>query len=245
MNNIAPLLGFLDYTNLETDLSPIALSEFLKKASTANYHVAAVCVAPAYIHQAKEHLSHTPVKIASVFNFPYGTDGLVDIQDSIRYAIKEGVDECDLVIPFNLLKNASTPTQYKTIIGDFVEEVRSCCIQHVLKVIISTDVLMQPELIQAASEAVIEGGANFIKTCTGKTGAGVTPKAVSTILNVIKTSKRPIGIKVSGGIKTLAAATDYYQQVQAIYKDKPLSPSQFRIGASQLLEEILKSTSPN
>ena len=66
-----------------------------------------------------------------------------------------------------------------------------------------------PALIETASRLAIDAGADFIKTSTGKTPVSATPEAAEIMLNAIKASGRPVGLKPSGGIRTLADAKIY------------------------------------
>ena len=55
----------------------------------------------------------------------------------------------------------------------------------------------------------ISSGADFIKTSTGKTRVSATPEAAEIMLDAIRASGRPVGLKPSGGIRTLADAKIY------------------------------------
>jgi deoxyribose-phosphate aldolase len=111
-----------------------------------------------------------------------------------------------------------------------------------LKVILETGQLLEDENIRQAADIAIDGGAQFLKTSTGKTHPAATPEAAGVLLDVIAAAGRrglPIGLKVSGGIRTIEDALVYL----TLYERKfgPGSPSacNFRIGASGLFKELM------
>jgi len=59
------------------------------------------------------------------------------------------------------------------------------------------------------------------------------------MLETIRDSGRPVGFKVSGGVRTLADARQYMQIAEDIMGPGWVSPATFRIGASGLLDALL------
>jgi predicted acylesterase/phospholipase RssA len=88
------------------------------------------------------------------------------------------------------------------------------------------------------SELAIKSGADFIKTSTGKTKISATPEAVTTMLQVIRDSERPVGLKPSGGIRAIADAQQYLDLADAIMGPQWATPHTFRFGASGLLDAV-------
>jgi deoxyribose-phosphate aldolase len=99
--------------------------------------------------------------------------------------------------------------------------------------------LQDPKLIEAASRIAIEAGADFIKTSTGKTPVSATPEAAEIMLNAIKASGRPVGLKPSGGIRTLADAKIYLDLADRIMGQGWATPKTFRIGASSVYDTLI------
>jgi len=108
-----------------------------------------------------------------------------------------------------------------------------------LKVILETGELQDPKLIEAASRIAIEAGADFIKTSTGKTPVSATPEAAEIMLDAIKASGKPVGLKPSGGIRTLADAKIYLDLADRIMGPGWATPKTFRIGASSVYDALL------
>ncbi|MFM9745686.1 deoxyribose-phosphate aldolase, partial [Streptomyces brasiliscabiei] len=86
---------------------------------------------------------------------------------------------------------------------------KECCPEHVkLKVIIESGELKTPELITQATQIAIDGGADFVKTSTGKVAVNATLQATKIMLNAIKGSGKLVGFKAAGGVKTVAQADE-------------------------------------
>ena len=79
------------------------------------------------------------------------------------------------------------------------------------------------------------GGADFLKTSTGKIETGATEQAVKSLLETCESEGSQTGIKVSGGIRTVDQALLYSKLIQQFRGKSGLNPAQFRIGASALL----------
>lgn len=232
------LIRFIDLTNLSNDLTEKELVELCNKCESKNYKVAALCIEKKYIKFCKQCISSSDMLIASVFNFPNGDQEISEIFDDISKALAQGVDELDVVIPIKKLKELDDVNDFKDVILSFASEIRGFVPNNLLKFIISTDVLKHPSLIQAATEAVILAKGDFVKTCTGKNGAGVTLEALQCMLDVIKNKGCNIGIKASGGIKNFEFAGEIYRKTKTTYNNQ-LTSKLFRLGASSLLDDLL------
>jgi deoxyribose-phosphate aldolase len=129
------------------------------------------------------------------------------------------------------------------LIIDEVSAMKQACGNVHLKVILETGELGSLDNIKLASELAIMGGADFIKTSTGKIQPAATPEAMLTMLKVIHAENvingRMTGIKPAGGISTPDQAMVYYLLVKYINGDEWLNNQYFRIGASRLADGIL------
>lgn len=232
------LIQFIDFTNLANEISEKELVELCKKCQSNSYQVAALCIEQKYVKFCKQYLSSSSISIATVFNFPNGDEEMPKILEDISRSLSHGVDELDVVIPIEKLKEIDDVNHFKEAILYFATEIRSLAPTNRLKFIISTDVLKKSSLIQAATEAIILAKGDFVKTCTGKNGAGVTLDALQCILDAIKSMESTIGIKASGGIKNFKFAGEIYGKIKKGY-EKPLTAETFRLGASSLLDDLL------
>lgn len=236
-------LSFIDLTSLEgRDTSP-HIQELCKKAVLAD--VAAVCVYPSLVKIAKNSLKETSIKVAAVAGaFPSGQLPLHLRLQEIQYAIDEGADEIDMVIS----RREFLQGNY-SFTKDEVGAAKTICGNNTLKVILETGELETTENIALASQLVMEGGADFIKTSTGKTNRNATLPDVSQMLNEIKKfhekTGRKVGIKPSGGISDGMTAVKYLRLTETILGKEWLQPALFRIGASRLVDFLIMELKQN
>lgn len=228
-------LSLLDLTDLSDDASEASLAALCKKAVSGPVPVAAICVWPRFVAKARAILgADGPVKIATVVNFPDGGTAIVPVNLETEQAIADGADEIDLVLPWRGVIAGQTAQA-----SAMLRNIRMRCGDKTLKVILETGEYPDPSKIRPAAELAIEGGADFIKTSTGKTAKSATPEAVRTMLMVIGMSGRPVGIKPSGGIRTLADASAYLAMADGIMGPGWVSPRTFRFGASGLYDALV------
>jgi deoxyribose-phosphate aldolase len=228
------ILSLIDLTNLNDDCREEDFVELCSRAQGEFGNTAAVCVWPRFVNLCASILRGTSIKVATVVNFPHGGTDVADVVATTIAALDAGADEIDLVLPYQSM-----------IIGDeaqvlsMLQAVRE--VVHApahLKVILETGELINPERIRRASELAIKSGADFIKTSTGKTKISATPEAVTTMLQVIRDSGRLVGLKPSGGIRTVADAQQYLDLADAIMGPQWATPQTFRFGASGLLDAV-------
>jgi deoxyribose-phosphate aldolase len=228
-------LRSLDLTDLNETCSDQAIDALCKKALDPRGPVAAVCVWPQFVKRAQANLKGSPVRIATVVNFPAGGEDVSRVTDDTQEALSDGANEIDLVLPYNALRRGD-----RAVAVEMVEAVRDLVDgDRLLKVILETGELQDPKLIEAASRIAIEAGADFIKTSTGKTPVSATPEAAEIMLDAIKASGRPVGLKPSGGIRTLADAKIYLDLADRIMGPGWATPKTFRIGASSVYDALL------
>jgi deoxyribose-phosphate aldolase len=228
-------LQCLDLTSQNTGDTSADIDALCRRAQTPFGPVAAVCVWPRFVAQARAALPHT-IKVAAVANFPAGALDIALALADTRAIVKAGGDEVDVVLPYRaLMQGQSIPC------ADFLAQVRTACGSPVaLKVIIESGELARPELIAQATRLALDAGADFVKTSTGKTPVSATPEAAEVMLRTLAAHPRgaTAGFKASGGIRSVADAQAYLQQAAGILGDGALVPQRFRFGASGLLNDI-------
>ncbi|MFA6964082.1 MAG: deoxyribose-phosphate aldolase [Bosea sp. (in: a-proteobacteria)] len=225
----ARALALLDLTELSDTADAAGLEALCAKAVSTPGPVAAICIWPRFVAQALTILGTSPVRIATVVNFPQGEATGAEVLAETQAALADGADEIDLVLPWRAY-----------LAGDeagaeaMVRAVRQACEGKTLKVILETGEYPDLDAIRGASELAIAAGADFIKTSTGKTAHSASPRAVRTMLEVIAKADRPVGLKPSGGIRTLADAAAYLALADEILGPDWAKPETFRFGASGL-----------
>lgn len=200
--------------------------------------VAAVCVYPRFVMVARNTLKGSDIKVASVAGaFPHGQLPIHLKVEEVKYAVGEGADEIDMVLSRGALLAGE-----ENRVRDEVAVMKEACQGKTLKVILETGELPSPTLIEKASQLAIDGGADFIKTSTGKIGVGATLEAAETMLSVIaqnvKKSVKKVGFKAAGGISTPEEAMAYAELAKKILGDDYVNNQTFRIGASRLTDRL-------
>ena len=231
----ARALRSLDLTDLTETCTDQAIDALCKKALDPRGPVAAVCVWPQFVKRAQEGLKGSSVRIATVVNFPAGAEDMGRVTDDTQEALSDGANEIDLVLPYNAVRRGDL-----AVAKDMVDAVRELVDGgRLLKVILETGELKDPRLIETASLIAIEAGADFIKTSTGKTPVSATPEAAEIMLTAIKASGRSVGLKPSGGIRTVADAKIYLDMADQMMGPGWATPQTFRIGASSVYDALL------
>jgi deoxyribose-phosphate aldolase len=230
-------LPLLDLTDLGDSCSEAAIETLCRNARASA--VAAVCVWPRHVARSVGLLAGTPVRIATVINFPAGGDDIARAVADTVEALRDGAHEIDLVLPYRAFLAGDTETAHAMVAA--VREV--CAGDRLLKVILETGTLENPDAIAGASRLAIQAGVDFIKTSTGKSPVSATPEAADIMLQAIRehAGSRSVGLKVSGGLRTLADAARYLDLADRIMGPAWVSPRTFRLGASSLHAALVEA----
>ncbi len=228
-------LACLDLTSLNDADTEADVGSLCERATSRFGPVAAVCVWPRFVALARRSLP-AEIAVAAVANFP---DGSADVDRAVRetHAIVDaGGDEVDVVLPFGALAAGNERS-----VARLLAAVRAACTGRRLKVILETGVLADGHAIDRAATLALAAGADLLKTSTGRSAVGATPAAVDRMLAAIAadaSAAARVGVKVAGGVRTVADAAGYIAQVAAVLGPQALTPQRFRIGASGLLADI-------
>ena len=192
------LAKYIDHTLLKATAVEEDIIQLCAEAR--QYHFCAVCVNSAYVALSKKELNTSDVKIASVAGFPLGAmDTLSKIKEA-EIAVNHGADEIDMVINIGFLKDQ----KYNLVEGE-IRLLKECIGDKILKVIIETCYLSDDEK-RIATMAVLNAGADFVKTSTGFGTGGATLEDVELMKSV---AQNKILIKASGGIRDYETAKKY------------------------------------
>jgi deoxyribose-phosphate aldolase len=201
--------------------------------------VAAVCVYPDLVETAVKALSGSGVHVASVATaFPSGRSFLdVKLLDT-RRAVESGADEIDMVID----RGAFLSGHYGKVL-DEIKQIKDACGPAHLKVILETGELSTLDNVRRASWLALAGGADFIKTSTGKVQPASTTAVTLVMLQAVRdyyeTTGHRRGVKSAGGIRATKEAIRYLVLVHETAGAAWLTPDLFRFGASSLLNDLL------
>jgi deoxyribose-phosphate aldolase len=191
------LAGLIDHTLLKPDATTDQIRQLCKEAQ--EYRFASVCVNSTHVRLCAELLQDSPVKICTVVGFPLGANMSQVKAFEAELAIANGAREVDMVQNIGALK----AKEYDLVKQDIQAVVWVCHAAGVLvKVILETSQLTAEE-IETACRLSKEAGADFVKTSTGFVGGGATVQNIALMRKVVGPQ---IGVKASGGIRTLADA---------------------------------------
>lgn len=226
----------IDHTTLSATDSVRSVREFVDRAMASQIIPATICVYPSMIESVGIALGDSLIGITAVCGaFPAGQTYLEVKLLEVAMAIENGADEIDLVMNIGEAMDGNM-----NMVAAEIEAVKNeIADEAVLKVILEVGALVDPELIYKSSMVVMEAGADFIKTSTGKTPIGATPSAVALMCcaarDYFKLSQRKVGIKCAGGVSTMKEAVLYAAIVQEILGEQWMNPALFRIGSSKIL----------
>jgi deoxyribose-phosphate aldolase len=226
------LIACLDLTDLNETCTEADVAALCARAATPEGSVAAICIWPRFVAGARAKLA-PGIRIATVVNFPQGSDDPAQTAHDAAAALEAGADEIDMVIDY--VRLAADPAY----IERQVRAVKAACGTAVLKAILETGELQEPDLIAKASRAALAGGADFLKTSTGKTARHASLDAAKIMLEAIASAGGRAGFKASGGIKTFEDALAYHSLAEDICGPGWATPEHFRIGASGVLGDLL------
>jgi len=231
-------LALMDLTSLNDDDTDASIEALCQRARTPAGTPAAICVYPDFVVTAqralKAHGLQGIVKVATVTNFPHGGDDIMTAARATRSAAASGADEIDVVFPWRALLAGDEETG-----RELVAFCKQAAGDAVLKVILETGELKDPALIRRASELALEGGADFLKTSTGKVAVNATLEAAEIMLTAIRDSGGEAGFKAAGGVRTVEDALAYLKLAERLMGVAWLTPAHFRFGASSLLDDLL------
>lgn len=238
--------GCIDLTSLGATDSRRSIGEFTRKAIELPRHfpeagsVASICVYPVFVETVGLAAGDSKMAITSVSGgFPSSQTYLEVKMLETAMAIENGADEIDIVISIGEMLDG----EYD-LAGNEIETLRAeIGDDAILKVILESGTLSDPELIHKAATIAMEAGADFIKTSTGKNGIAATPEAAVAMCLAIRQfaekTGRKVGFKAAGGISTAESAALYYSIGEEILGEEWLTPERFRIGASSLANNLL------
>ncbi len=196
MDALNPLLHQLNRRIDHAALKPTVIESDVVEACRIcrNYDLYALVLNPVWVRTASKLLSDSDVKTVSVAGFPLGANlTAAKIAEAVA-AVGDGATEIDAVANIAWLLE-DRPHLVESEISHLRRELPD---EVVLKIIIETGLLSESQMT-AATEAVINGGAQFVKTSTGYAGPAMLPH-----ISILRAaSKGAIEVKASGGIKAL------------------------------------------
>jgi deoxyribose-phosphate aldolase len=193
--NRSRMAACIDHTLLKPVATDEQIVRLCREALESNF--AAVCVNPSYIRLAAGQLAQSPVKACGVVGFPLGANTTRIKAAEAELAVAEGAAEVDMVISVGALKSSRL-----VYVEDDIRQVVTAAGGALVKVIIETCFLTDTEKVTACRMAM-NAGAGFVKTSTGFGSGGATVADVRLMRSTVGSA---LGVKASGGVRTLADA---------------------------------------
>lgn len=231
-------IQLMDLTTLNDNDTEQKVIDLCHKAVSPAGKTAAICIYPQFIPVAKQalrELKSTDILIATVTNFPHGNSDVELAVSETKKAVELGADEVDVVFPYRAFLAGD-----REIGAQLVKACKAACGDRaILKVILETGEIKEPNLIKEASLIAIAAGADFIKTSTGKVPVNATLEAATMMFEAIKETGGTCGFKAAGGVKSAQDVADYLAVAKNALNDEWICPENFRFGASSLLDNLL------
>lgn len=193
----ASLATYMDHTLLKPEATAADIDRVVAEAR--QYGTASVCVNPYWVARVAAGLAGSGVKTCTVIGFPLGATSTASKVAETRDATAHGAQEIDMVINIGELKAGNDDAVRSDIsaVANAAHEAGA-----LLKVIIETCLLSDEEKRRACKLSVA-GGADFVKTSTGFSTGGATTADIALMRETVGPE---LGVKASGGIRTLEAA---------------------------------------
>jgi deoxyribose-phosphate aldolase len=163
-----------------------------------DWQIGYYCVQLSWVRLAADSLSGVETRVASVVGFPHGCEpGDIKARQA-AIAVADGAEEIDMVINIGMLKSG-----HGTVVGAEIADVVRAVEGYPVKVILEATALTRDEKLLGCKLAV-DAGAAFVKTSTGFHPSG---GAHVDVVRLMRAAVGPsIGVKASGGIRSLAGA---------------------------------------
>jgi len=237
------LISFVDLTTLNELDDESTIVKLASLASSGAGRVAALCTWRRLVPAACATLRGSGIPVAAVANFPTGAADSAAAAAEAAAAIEAGAREIDVVFPYRAFLAGDSEAALALVRACHA----ACAGRALLKVILETGQLGTADRIHRAAQIAIEGGADFLKTSTGKTEPGATLEgAAHQLAAIVEAAQRgvKVGFKVSGGIRTLPQARAFLALYENRFGAGSALPSNFRIGASSLMHELIAHAQP-
>jgi deoxyribose-phosphate aldolase len=195
------IVALIDHTLLKPESTRADLDTCIKTAIDAD--VKAMCIRPMDVAYSAKKLEGSSVLLCTVIGFPHGTvTTATKVAETIE-AVKHGAIEVDMVMNLGLFASGEYE-QVQDDIAQVVKAAKSTNPEAEVKVILETCLWTDEQVIKAC-ELTDAAGADFVKTSTGFAASGATAEVISIMR---KTVGDRLGVKASGGVRTLDALID-------------------------------------
>lgn len=159
-----------------------------------------VCVAPYYVPAAREILLGSPVAVGTAIGFPHGCMSQAAKLAELRECMANGATEVDVALNVLAIKSGRLDVAQREL-----DELVRCAVGKVQLKAVFEHALYTPEEKRAVLQMLRSSGVNYVKIQNMLSGHGARVEDVRFASEILG---RNVGIKIDGGIKTLAQAEE-------------------------------------
>ena len=192
------IAALIDHTLLRPDAIRADIVRICEEAM--EYRFASVCVNSCWTQTVADRLSNSAVKTCVVVGFPLGAMLTEAKVAETGFALAAGAKEIDMVLNIGALRGGD----HDEVLRDIEGVVKASHAAGALVKVILETALLDDEQKRAACLLAKKAGADFVKTSTGFGPSGATVHDVALMRETVGPE---IGVKASGGIRTLDDVT--------------------------------------
>jgi deoxyribose-phosphate aldolase len=195
---IKNLNRFLESTLLRPTMTGREVDQLIADAIEEQF--VGVCIPPFWVKKVKRDLADQDIQVVTVIGFPFGFEDTATKVAETREVIRSGADELDLVWSQTAFHSGMNWPKIE------IAQLSKICHEEerILKVIVETAYLTS-EQIREACLICQDAGADYVKTSTGYAPSGAKVEDIALMRETLSSA---IGVKASGGIKTLEFAVN-------------------------------------
>lgn len=196
LDNPEHVAAVIDHTLLKPEATEQDIRRICEEARQFGF--ASVCVNPCWTSVVRGELAGSRVRVCTVIGFPLGAN-----QTRIKAAeagdtLAEGAQELDMVQNIGALRSGN----FELVRREIAEIVELAHRERAIVKVILETCLLDEKQKSVACRLAVEAGADFVKTSTGFSTGGATVEDVGLMRRTVGES---VGVKASGGVRTLAA----------------------------------------
>jgi len=197
-NEIAQMIDFSAVAGGVGEAEVEEMAAYAKKYQFIGAHVL-----PCYVKKLSELLAgEDAILVGAGIGFPSGAHTTEVKVHEAKLALADGCRELDMVINVGALRSGKY--QYCT---DEIRAIVDVAAGKPIKVILEVHHLTDDQ-IKRGCQAVIDSGAQYVKTATGWAPSGATPENIALIKSFVGDA---VQVKAAGGIRTLAMLKELYR----------------------------------
>jgi deoxyribose-phosphate aldolase len=242
-------LEVLDLTSLNNVDNKQSLEDLVKQGTfivkNKEKHVAGLCTFSNLLPLLNSiKINKNIKKVVVSGGFPTGQLSLEAKIKDIEFAISNNADEIDIPINRGLFFEDKKELERELkVIKNIVNQKDNVK----LKVILETGELKNLKNVYDASILAMNCGADFIKTSTGKINVGADKYSSAVMLIAIRDFLKEnnytklVGFKAAGGVRTITQVLEFISLFYFFISKEYFNKSLFRLGCSNLKNEIISN----